>query len=476
MALGGGGSTYLTDYNANFYNPANLVITDRKRDTHVGLMVSGIYFNGLQNFNNLDQQRTNIEQYFNAYDPAGYQIDVSEKSEILSDNFIKDRLISHHQSRVDVTLIGLKWQRNDRAYSFAIRNRIASSFDIGRGWYSGELAQVNNTSILDRTLNHRYQSLYEISLGYAEDFEFFSAMTPRLDQFSIGIAPKFILSGAYQDARYTNSYLQNESGTQHIREINIEASGNYGKSYKEYLEGRNVDQTLVSTMTNEILNPIGFGGGLDIGITYLVTLGDDLSTLEGVESQTKKSIRFSASITDIGFIMYGYNGFSLSSDRDTVSVNSVPANNVNKAFVGAPGQFLGFADEFGLYFDTQYLSNAERADEPVTVLLPTAFNAGVMLELNRLKLMGDLSVGLRNSAFNSTALVASVGVELRPLPFLPLRAGTQLATERPAFFSFGTALETKLLDISVATQFVARNFDQNPKLSGVTVAALQFHF
>ncbi|MEQ9265153.1 MAG: hypothetical protein RLN81_08035, partial [Balneolaceae bacterium] len=87
-----------------------------------------------------------------------------------------------------------------------------------------------------------------------------------------------------------------------------------------------------------------------------------------------------------------------------------------------------------------------------------------------------LSIGLTNNAFNSTKLIASAGVELRPLKFLPLRAGAQLATELPSFLSFGTAIETSVWDLSIATQFVSRTFDSNPTLTGVTVAALQFHF
>lgn len=110
------------------------------------------------------------------------------------------------------------------------------------------------------------------------------------------------------------------------------------------------------------------------------------------------------------------------------------------------------------------------------VLLPTALHTGILFEVNRLKLMGDLSFGLTNNAYNSTKLVASAGVEIRPLKFLPLRAGTQLATELPNYFSFGAAIETKLLDLSIANQFVSRTFNENPTLSGITVAALQFHF
>jgi hypothetical protein len=148
-------------------------------------------------------------------------------------------------------------------------------------------------------------------------------------------------------------------------------------------------------------------------------------------------------------------------------------NLATNAFIGAPGQFLQFTDQFAL---TNPFTNSTRDDESFSVLLPTAAHAGAMFEINRLKLMGDLSLGFTNNAFNSRKLVASVGMEVRPLKFLPLRAGTQLATELPSFFSFGTAIESKFWDLSIATQFVSRNFSEEPILSGTTIAAFQFHF
>ena len=66
VALGGGGSTYITDYNANFYNPANLFIEDRLRAIDLGFAISGTYFNGVQNFTDLNEQRDNFEKYIYA--------------------------------------------------------------------------------------------------------------------------------------------------------------------------------------------------------------------------------------------------------------------------------------------------------------------------------------------------------------------------------------------------------------------------
>lgn len=478
VALGGGGSTYITDYNANFYNPANLLIQDRPGRIDIGALITGTYFNGVQNFSDLNDQRENLESYVYAYDPSSYAISPADRAEILEDNYIRNRRVSRHQTRLDLTLLGVRWRQEDRAFSIALRNRISSSFEVGRGWYSSEPQSFSETPGLDRTLNHRYQSLFEISLGYAETFRFFTDMTPRLDKFSFGIAPKLVLGGAYQFASFSNTYEQLPGGnTRLIQALDYKASGTFGAATSQYLSGTPVNTALNNNINDALFDPYGIGAGIDIGITYLITLGDDLSTLQNVESSTRQSLRLSFSITDIGIVHYKDNNkvISLSSAPDTVSVSQLPQGEdlATDAFVGAPGQFLSFTDQFAL---ANPLTSANRTNTSFSVLLPTSLHAGILVEINRFKLTGDLSLGLRDNAFNSTKLVASAGIEVRPFHFLPLRAGTQLATELPNYFSFGTAIETKYWDLSVATQFISRTFSDSPTLTGVTVAALQFHF
>ncbi|MCR9132757.1 MAG: conjugal transfer protein TraF [bacterium] len=473
VALGGGGSTYITDYNANFYNPANLFIPDRIRTIDVGLAITGTYFNGVQNFSDLNEQRSNLENYLYAFQPGAYAITSADRTEILDENYIRNRTTSLHQTRLEATLLGFKIRNERRAISFAIRNRIASSFEVGRGWYSTETQPADNQTILDRTLKHRYQSLYEVSIGFAESFQFFSDMTPRLDELAIGIAPKFVIAGAYQNAVWENQFVQQNNGSViQIQSFEYAATGTFATATDEYLNGVPAQQALTSNISDELFNPQGYGGGLDLGLTYLITLGSDFSTLENTDQRTQKSLRVSFSITDIGFVVYDQS-LELGINADTSNAAAFPTNVSSNAFVGAPGQIIDFVDQFST---NNPFASASKVDGSNFVLLPTALHTGILFEVNRLKLMGDLSLGLTNNAFNSTKLVASAGVEIRPLKFLPLRAGTQLATELPNYFSFGAAIETKLWDLSIATQFVSRTFNENPTLSGITVAALQFHF
>ncbi len=472
VALGGGGSTYLTDYNANFYNPANLYIPDRIRTIDVGIGITGTYFNGVQNFTDLNEQRSNLEDYLYAFQPGAYQITSTDRTEILDENYIRNRSTSLHQTRLEATLLGFKIRNDRRAFSFVIRNRIASSFEVGRGWYSTETQTEDNETFLDRTLTHRYQSLYEVSMGFAESFQFFSDMSPRLDELAIGIAPKFVIGGAYQNAEWSNRFIENSDGTvSQIQNFNYATTGTFTRATDDYRSGSPAQDAISRNITDEIFNPQGFGAGLDLGLTYLITLGSDFSTLANTDQRTQKSLRLSVSVTDIGFVVYD-KSLKLGINSDSTST-SLPTNVTANAFVGAPGQFMDFVDQFAT---TNPLKSAQYVGDSNLVLLPTALHAGVMFEVNRIKLMGDLSLGLNNNAFNSTKLVASAGVEIRPLKFLPLRAGTQLATELPNYFSFGAAIETKLWDLSIATQFVSRTFNENPTLSGITVAALQFHF
>ncbi len=479
VALGGGGSTYITDYNANFYNPANLFISDRIRNFDIGIAITGTYFNGVQNFSDFNDQRTNLEDYIYAFEPGSYSISAADREEILEDNYIRNRTTSLHQTRLDVTLLGIKIRNEERALSFVVRNRISSSFEVGRGWYSPLFQEDGNSAVLDRSLTHRYQSLYEFSFGFAESFEFFTDMTPRLDEFILGFAPKFVLAGSNLNARWKNEYRQLQNGgIQQIREFDYQDSGIFTDASSAYLSGTPVQTALTQNITDELFNPQGMGVGLDIGFTYLLTLGSDFSTLEDTDQRTQKSLRISFSITDIGFVNYDKTSHFII-NADTIGSVLLPTNSSSGAFVGAPGQFLDYVSQFdepAQFSPDNPFGSAIAGEQNNAVILPTALHAGILLEVNRIKLMGDLSMGLTNTAFNSNKLVASAGVEIRPLKFLPIRAGTQLATELPNFFSFGTAIETKLWDLSIATQFVSRTFNENPTLSGVTVAALQFHF
>ncbi|MEX0609221.1 MAG: DUF5723 family protein [Balneolaceae bacterium] len=476
MALGGGGSTYITDYNANFYNPANLMIQDRKGTVDIGVMIGGFYFDGIQDYSAPERQANNARNYVLKYRPGSYSISSLDRVEIIDDQYPGTSSLSNNRTRYDATLFGIKWKKENRALSIAFRTRTSSNYSTGRGWYSTALNQQNGRDLLDRSLTHRYQSLHELSFGYAESFQFLTNLTSKLDNFIIGIAPKLVFGGSYQDAVWENKFYPNQetNNAQRIQSFSFAATGDFGLSTASYLDGNiSAESAVARNFQNDEFSLNGIGAGLDIGVTYLLTFGNDLSTIRPGKQPTQKSVRFSFSMTDIGFVSYSKNDISLNIFSDTTTT-ALPTSVSDEAFIGARGQYLNFIERHGSEENPFRLASQDKSG--FSILLPMALHGGALLEMNRIKLMGDVSVGLTNNAFNSTTLVSSFGIELRPLVFLPLRAGARFEAQRPDFLSVGTAIETKTWDFSVAAQFTPESIFSNIALSGISIATLQFHF
>lgn len=476
MALGGGGSTYITDYNTNFYNPANLMIQDKKGTFDLGVMVGGFYFDGVQNYTDPLTQFENAQNYVGRYKPNAYSISNLERGVILEDQYPDNSSYSSNRTRYDITLLGMKWKKENRALSLAFRTRTSSSYTVGKGWYTPSFNNENGREFIDRTLIHRYQSLHEISFGYAESFQFLTNLTSRLDNFVIGIAPKLVFGGSYQDAVWENKYYRTGADEfERIQSFTFAATGNFGSVTTNYLSHNvSADGAVAQGFKNDEFSLDGLGAGLDIGVTYLLTFGSDLSAVQPNKQPTQKSVRFSFSMTDIGFVSYPRNDVSLNIYTDTTQSATLPSTVADEIFLGARGQYLSYIDKYG--GEDNPFHSASRDKSGFSILLPMALHGGALLEINRLKLMGDVSIGLTNNSFNSTTLVSSVGIELRPFMFLPLRAGTQFEGQKPSFLSVGTAIETKYWDFSVAAQFTPESLLSDVALSGISVATLQFHF
>jgi len=478
LALGGGGTTYITDYNANFYNPANLLIHDRQKKVDIGFLVGGSFFNGVLNYENVFDQKDNAFNYFSNYSSGTNDISTNDRSQIIENHYKRERLSSVHQSRFELTTLGVSWMKNNKAYSFATRTRVGSRFETGRNWYTDQEVVKNNITTSNQDLIQNYQVLHEFSFGYSESLNLINGLSSRLDNFIIGIAPKFILAGPYQKADWKNEYNQANNSVEINRTQSFEyqSAGNLTAVTQAFFNGspalESSDQNL-DPFEDELLNIHGFGVGLDVGFTYLLTFGSDLSTLGSNRQPTKRSLRISFSINDIGFVNYNDQTLSLDEVNESSTTTDFPAT-ADEAFIGSPGQFLNFVDTFG--DDNPFNDNEQNFyTSSFSTLLPTSFNGGIMIELSRIKLMGDMSIGISNSAFNSTVLTTSVGTELRPLNFLPLRGGLQFTPGLPGSFNIGTAIETRFWDLSLAMMVSSRSFTSATNISGAGYAVLQFH-
>jgi hypothetical protein len=206
----------------------------------------------------------------------------------------------------------------------------------------------------------------------------------------------------------------------------------------------------------------------------LIPIGGDLPFLDKKSKPglIPKSIRIAFSINDIGMIRYNEHPFELSSGKDTLQVGRETVK--EDMFIGSGGQYLTYFDATDA-LPNPLTSGSDSNTDNFSTLLPTSLNAGVMLDLSRIKLMGDLTLGLNNTAFTSTKLTFNAGMEVRALPSIPIRFGTRIADGLPTQLGMGTGLETRYWDFNVGTQIIIRSKTFTTEFVGGAIASLQLH-
>ncbi|NGP86917.1 DUF5723 family protein [Fodinibius halophilus] len=477
-ALGGGGTAYLTGYEATFWNPANLMVHDRSGQWHIGLGHAGILHESVLSTEAADNQYYNFTDAYYPFQLSAVTITDRQRETILDNNYPSDRLTSQYQTRADVILGGALWQREKEAFSIVARARFASRIVVGRGWYSDKFIESEGEQVRDFTLEQHRNHLYEISFGYAREFTFFNGLSPQINKIHIGIAPKLVLAGPGMNMKYDARYIRPEDGSipSFVSSFFYQSTGNYSNATQAYRNGssalasinRNFDRQLVIENT-------GYGVGVDFGLTYIIPLGNDFSTINasGKESVTSKSIRIALSLNDVGIIRHRNNPVQLETPKDTVSASQQAI--ANSMFIGSNGQYLSYFEQ-ATDLSNPILNSKENNQQEFNTLLPTSINAGIMIEYSRLTLMGDLTLGLKNNAFTNTKLAVHLGLEAYPLKRVPLRVGTRLASGLPTQVGLGTGIELRNWSFNVGTQVLIRARTLTSEFIGGAFAGLKFHF
>lgn len=475
--LGSGGTAYITGYEATFWNPANLVINDRPGTVHFGIGQTGILYEPVLSTDVADDQFFNFTDSFYPYKPSATEITSAERVSILDKNYPRNNLLSQHQTRADIILGGISWQQKDAAFSIVARARFGSRIEVGRGWYSTDFIPSGDQEVRDFTLNQQISQLYELSFGYGREFTFIEGLLPRLSMLYVGIAPKFIIAGPRFNGMYDARYIRSEDGNSEIYATDFfyQTTGDYTRMTTDYLNSLNAQSAINNNLSRRFeFQNTGYGVGFDFGLTYLIPLGNDINFIEDdpEESVIHNSLRFAFSVNDIGVVRYTEQPLKLSSSKDTLQVNQQILQDF--MFIGSGGQYLSYFEN-AASIPNPVTESEVREEDAFLALLPTSLNAGMLIDLNRLKLSGDLSLGFNNTAFTNTKLAFRLGLELRPIEAVPLRMGTRLAPGLPTHIGLGTGIETRYWDFNLGTQIILRSRTFTSEFVGGAFAGIQFH-
>ncbi|HBQ61446.1 MAG TPA: hypothetical protein DD671_18015, partial [Balneolaceae bacterium] len=208
IAMGSGGTAYMDGFNANFVNPANLML-DTHSKTQVGLFNIGFKAGG-----NL----ANISVY-NKYLTTGQLIDGDTRVNMLNDWFGEGSGNSRELSTTfSIAPLGVSHRKSNQAFSLASRVRVSEDFAINKGmaellFYGLDSDKFENAVPVDFSSNT--VAFAEISVGYARHLDF--VKIPDLFfakdiQLYVGAAPKY-LYGIYTANLDFNSSLQINDGS-----------------------------------------------------------------------------------------------------------------------------------------------------------------------------------------------------------------------------------------------------------------------
>lgn len=475
MALGGGGTAYLTGFESLFVNPANLYIQEKNYRFQISLLQGGIYYDTVLPITNTMDRFDSFQDQTHFFDSQSSSIALApdDYETILSRNYSGNNTSKEFLTENDIYWFGLKWVRPERSYALALRTRYATRYELGRGFFSANPVEKNNSSIVDQSFSQKSQLLHELSFGYAESFTFLNGLFPQLSEFIIGIAPKIVISGASLDATFTNTYERDSASNSWVQQTGYEqqTSGVLSTYGKQYFNSGSLPVQSDETF-RDLMQPSGIGFGLDIGVTYLITFGDDFSVLRQQNQPTKKSLRIGLSITDLGAV-YQYKSPLQSSTESEEKLTPQIGPLSDKVFLGAPNEHYFFLSQFDQFTS---LASSSQGQESYDLLLPTSIQAGALFQYQRIKLMGDFSYSLSETPFNHTGLASYIGIELRPLPFLPIRGGTRFARKMSGYYSFGTGLETKYFDLNMSVLLKSRNAGPTTEILGMSFLGLKFYF
>lgn len=476
-ALGGGGTAYLSGNQSLFWNPANLAINDRSGTIHINLGETGIVYEPVLSSDIAGDQFLNFTDTYFPYQSGAVNITPIQRQTILNENYPRRRLVSQHQTRADVMLGGISWYRGDETFSIAARGRYSSRIEVGRGWYSDNYIQRGDQQVRDFTLDQHITKNLEIALGYGREFTFLEGLFSRLSKLYVGFSPKFIIAGPSFSAIHHGQQLQSDetAQAQYVTDFSYQSSGEYTRMTRDYLSSGN-PQAAISDNLNKKFNfePTGYGAAFDFGLTYLIPIGSELNIIEDTpgNSVVGKSLRIAISFNDVGIIRYTEQPLSFSAPGDTLQIGrEFPKESM---FIGSGGQYLTYFDE-ALEISNPFNRAQNPSNNAFSAPTPASLNGGIMLDLERVKVMGDLTLGLNNTALTNTKLAMHLGLEVRPVRKIPLRMGTRLAAGLPAHVGVGTGYESRYWDFNIGTQIIFRSQTFTTEFVGGAIAGLQLH-
>jgi hypothetical protein len=436
LGLGGSGTAYLDTYHANFVNPANLMLNaDTKPSISIGLLggVSATAGGPLMNI-----------PVYNRHFTTGNVV----RPEAL-DKWFGTALANNRAMGIEVDVIPLagSWRRDKMAFSLAFRSRALLSGSVNRGFSEILLTGISKERFSEpqpANFSSKGVAFSELSAGFSYQLLELPALLGIGENVKLfaGVAPKYLIAHYTSSIDFNSTLQVTDSEVIHDFSYVFTSVGELTNQFEDYYQARqepNFDGEIgdfVDPDEASFTKTQGSGFGLGIGGTVEMDLAGPLkeafSWIEG-----EKKLRVGLSITDIGSITYDRNTGQFSAD-ETFTWEGINIED-------------GLSDNFADSVQQEIYQNYEPSDsEEITEKLPTKLNFGAQLQAGKLGFAFDLQKGLYETGMNSPRMVLGLGAEYKLFDIIPLRAGYRTGGLTSSSLTFGTGIELRNFEFTVA--------------------------
>ncbi len=481
LGLGGGGAAYVNDYHANFINPANLAIyEDRHPAVTLGIMGGGGYFGG---------GLANVGLY-NKYLTSGKLI--NNVADEMYDAWFGPLMTDAKTMGADINAVplGAVYRMKDWSISFAYRARTITDVKANRGTAEFFTFLLSPDSLSDPTpanFEANFLSASELSIGVSGKVwegktGFLSSDDDVPVRLYAGAAPKLLLGHNQMKFDFNSNIQASDTSLVHDFNYTIRSVGEISSQFQQFYQERHVQgmNKEISSYLKPSEEKFGavrsVGVGLDLGLTAEFDLSDQSQFDWGSFFKGEKYLRVAVSLTDIGSINMStdaatfkaddqlvWNGFEHVRDEEYLNANH---DSSRSEYIDHVTDSI--TNEVYLNFDQQDQSS-------VTGQLPTMLHFGTQFQMGRAGLMVDVVQGLRSTGMTNEQFSAALGLEYDILDVVPVRIGLRTGGMGATSYSFGTGIELRHFEFSIAAISV-NNSKSGGYYLGAAVSGLKFHF
>jgi len=452
LGLGGFGTAYLDTYHANFVNPANLMLNaDTKPSTSIGVLggLSATAGGPLMNI-------TVYNRHFTTGDVVGPEA---------LDEWFGTAMGNNKAMGMEVDVIPLagSWRGEKMALSLAFRNRVLFSGSVNRGFSEALLTGISQERFSEPepvNFSSKGIAFSELSAGFSYQLLELPTLLGIGENVKVfaGVAPKYLIAHYTSSIDFNSTLQVTDNEVIHDFAYTFTTVGQLTNQFEDYYQAR--QDPIFDGEIGDFVDPDGTsftetqgsGFGVDVGGTVEMDLAGPLkgafSWIEG-----EKKLRVGLSITDIGSITYDSNAGQFSAD-ETFTWEGIDIED-------------GLSDNFADSVRQEIYQNYEPSNnEEITEKLPTKLNFGAQLQAGKLSFAFDLQKGLYETGMNSPRLALGLGAEYKLFNIIPLRAGYRTGGLTSSSITFGTGIELRNFEFTVAGLTVPNSENRGSAMGG----------